>query len=155
MEGLDWLSRFAFSEAIIPDFQSSPGGVLLYFSEGLAEGLQFIAETEGPDTARAHPAAAKAKEVLDWLVGNQLPTGTLPVPKLRGHRSYELGIPWLVCRLQGILGPDPRLESFNRRFLEYMVSEPGTEYYGLYVRPWAMGLAQLSLGEYLGQIASG
>lgn len=149
LAGLDWLARFDFRESIIPDFNSVPGGALLYFGEGITEGLQFLAETGGVTAARSHPAAAKAHEILDWLANNQQESGALPQPRLRGHRSYELGLPWLVTRLNRILGPDLRCEEFNRRFLDHLTTEEGCSYYGLYIRPWAMGLAQLSFGAFL------
>jgi len=149
LAGLGWLARFDYSEAIIPDFSSTPGGVLFYTSEGLAEGLDFLENSEGREAARNHPAAAKAVEILDWMVEHQTEAGRWPEPPTRGHRSYEIGLPWLILRLNRILGPDPRWEACAERFLQFLVSEAGIRYFGLYVRPWAMGLAQLSLGERL------
>jgi hypothetical protein len=149
MAGLGWLARYRFEEGIIPDFSSSPGGVMLYFSEGLAEGLDFVEEKEGRDAARAHPAAAKAREALDWMAANQTEVGGWAEPPTRGHRTYEIGLPWLILRLNRLVGPDPRWEASAERFLHHLVSQAGVAYYGLYVRPWAMGLAQLWLGQAL------
>lgn len=148
MESLDWLARFSFSDAVIPDFQTSPGGVMLYFTEGLAEGLSYLHRTEGIDAARNHPAAEKARECLQWLVENQQETGTLPIPTTRGHRPYELGIPWTALRINAILKAGLEVDSFVDRFLTYMVTEAGMRYYGILNRPWGTGLAQLSLGEW-------
>lgn len=149
MDGLGWLARFDFAKAVIPDFSTSPGGVLLYLSEGLVEGLDFLERTEGREVARNHPAAAKATEVLTWLVEHQSERGSWPEPPIRGHRTYEIGLPWLILRMNRILGPDPRWEASADRFLRHLVSDAGVDTYGLFVRPWAMGLAQLSLGERL------
>lgn len=147
-QSLDWLAQFAFSEAIIPDFQTSPGGVMLYFTEGLCEGLTSLARAEGKEFARNHPAAAKARECFQWLMANQQETGTLPVPATRGHRPYELGLPWTVLRLNAILDEGPDIEAFVDRFLRFLITEKGMRYYGILNRPWATGLAQLSLGEW-------
>lgn len=148
MSSFDWLSRFDFSAAVIPDFSTSPGGVLLYFCEGLAEGLEFLADRQGPQSARSHPAADKAREALNWLASHQQPSGSLPAPATRGHRTYELGLPWLVLRLNGVLGPEPHWAAFAERFLDNLCHQDGKDYYGLYIRPWAMGLAQLSLATW-------
>lgn len=148
-KGLDWLATFDYTQSTIPNFSTSSNGVLLYLGEGLAEGLRFIAENDGLEAARLHPIARKAEEVTQWLIKHQDASGAWPAPATRGHRSYELGLPWLLLRMERILGPKPEWRDCAERFLNYLVSEEGEAFFGLYVRPWAMGLAQISLGERL------
>ena len=94
--------------------------------------------------ARRHPAAKQFAAVAQWLVENQASNGRWPEPPERGYRDYSAGIPWLLLRMDALIGPNPAWQSCAARFLQGLATTDGERYYGLYVRPFTTGLAWLS-----------
>ena len=150
MAALDWLARFDHTAVEIPKFTECAPEVILYAGEGLVEGLRFVASTLGPQAAKDHPAADKLRSMARWLIANQLAEGRWPDPPARGYREYSLGIPWILFQMNRLIGPDKERTACAERCLSHLLRPEGERYYGLYVRPWGMGLVWLSLGEMAG-----
>jgi len=147
LASLDWLARFDHLHVEIPKFEDCPTEVILYATEGIMEGLEYLAETQGIERARSHPAADKYRQLAAWLVENQLPSGRWPEPIARGYRPYSVGLPWELLRLERLLGPEPRWRRCAARMLNFLSRREGEAYMGLYNRPFAMGLAFLSFSQ--------
>ncbi len=147
LASLDWLACFDHLRAEIPRFEDCPTEVILYATEGIMEGLEYLAETQGPVAARCHPAAEKYRQMAAWLVENQLPSGRWPEPIARGYRPYSAGLPWELLRLERVLGPEPRWRRCAAGMLDFLSRREGEIYMGMYNRPFTMGLAFLSFSQ--------
>lgn len=144
LAGLDWLARFDYTKVEIPTFADCAPEVILYTAEGMVAGMRHLVETRGVDTARSHPAAKQFAAMAQWLVEHQDVNGRWPEPPERGYRDYSCGIPWLLLRMDALIGPNPAWQSCAVRFMDGLATTGGERYYGLYVRPFTNGLAWLS-----------
>jgi len=144
LRSLDWLGRFDYTKVEIPTFTDCAPEVILYTCEGIAAGVRHLVETQGVEAARAHPAARQFAAMAQWLIDNQAPDGRWPEPPERGYRDYSCGIPWLLLRMDALIGPNPAWRACAARFLDGLAAREGQRYYGLHVRPFTTGLAWLS-----------
>lgn len=155
LRSLDWLARFDYTKVEIPKFTDCAPEVILYTCEGMVAGLQYLVETQGVEAARKHPVAGQFAAMARWLVDNQDAHGRWPEPPERGYRDYSCGIPWLLLRMNALIGPDPAWQACAARFLKGLATPEGQRYYGLYVRPFTTGLAWLSACEAVRSCAAG
>jgi len=144
LRSLDWLAHFDYTKVEIPTFTDCAPEVILYTCEGMVAGLQHLVETQGVEAARNHPVARQFAAMAQWLADNQDANGRWPEPPERGYRDYSCGIPWLLLRMNKLIGPNPAWQACAARFLDGLASREGERYYGLYVRPFTTGLAWLS-----------
>jgi hypothetical protein len=151
LRSLDWLARFDYTKVEIPTFTDCAPEVILYTCEGMVAGLQHLVETQGVEAARNHPVAHQFAAMAQWLVENQDQNGRWPEPPERGYRDYSCGIPWLLLRMDALIGPNPAWQACAARFLDGLATREGERYYGLYVRPFTTGLAWLSACEAEGK----
>ncbi len=147
LRSLDWLARFDYTKVEIPTFTDCAPEVILYTAEGMVAGLRYLVETQGVDAARNHPVARQFAAMAQWLVDHQDANGRWPEPPRRGYRDYSCGIPWLLLRVDSLIGPNPTWQACAARFLDGLATTEGERYYGLYVRPFTNGLAWLSACE--------
>jgi Glycosyl hydrolase family 76 len=153
MKGLDWLSQFDFFNADIPKFADVPANIILYTMDGISEGIRYLRDVTG--LAENHPAMEKYKQLANWLVQNQLPTGLWPPePPQRGNRGYSAGLPWQLLYMNRLIGPESAWVNCAERLLQYLSSAEGQRYFGLFDRPWEMGLSWLSLAEAVRHVHS-
>lgn len=144
LRSLDWLAHFDYTKVEIPTFTECAPEIILYTCEGMVAGLQHLVKTQGVEGARAHPVARQFAAMAQWLVDHQDANGRWPEPVGRGYRDYSCGIPWLLLRMNALIGPDPVWQACAARFLDGLATPEGERYYGLYVRPFTTGLAWLS-----------
>jgi hypothetical protein len=144
LRSLDWLAHFDYTKVEIPTFTDCAPEVILYTCEGMVAGLQYLVETQGVEATRKHPVARQFAAMAQWLVDNQDDNGRWPEPPERGYRDYSCGIPWLLLRMDALVGPNPAWQACAARFLDGLATTEGERYYGLYVRPFTTGLAWLS-----------
>jgi hypothetical protein len=144
LRSLDWLAHFDYTKVEIPKFTDCAPEVILYTCEGMIAGVQHLVETQGVDAARNHPAARQFVSMAQWLADNQDANGRWPEPPERGYRDYSCGIPWLLLRMDALIGPDPSRQKCAAHFLDGLATPEGQRYYGLCVRPFTTGLAWLS-----------
>jgi len=147
LRSLEWLGRFDYTRVEIPTFTNCAPEVILYTCEGMVAGLQHLIETQGGEAARKHPVARQFTAMAQWLADNQDADGRWPEPPERGYRDYSCGIPWLLLRMNALIGPNPAWQTCAARFLDGLTTPDGERYYGLYVRPFTTGLAWLSACE--------
>jgi hypothetical protein len=141
---LNWLAQFDHTKVEIPMWEECAPEVAIYSFEGMVDGVRHLVETQGVAAARQHPVVAHFRVMTDWLIAHQGENGRWPEPRDRGYRDYSCGIPWLMLEMDALIGPDPRWKACAQRFLAGLNNPEGEDYYGLYVRPFTMGLAWLS-----------
>ena len=144
LRSLGWLGQFDYRHVEIPTFTDCAPEVVLYTCEGMVAGIRYLVEHEGVEAARRHPAARQFTAMAQWLHGNQDEHGRWPEPPDRGYRDYSCGIPWLLLRMDALIGPNPQWQETAARLLDNLAITDGERYYGLYVRPFTTGLAWLS-----------
>jgi hypothetical protein len=134
-----WLARFDYTKAEIPTFTDCAPEVILYTTEGIVAGMQYLVETQGVASARNHPAAKQFTAMAQWLVDHQDGNCRWPEPPERGYRDYSAGIPWRLLRMDALVGPNPAWQVCAARFLAGLATPEGERYYGLYIRPFTTG----------------
>jgi hypothetical protein len=144
MKSLDWLARFDYTKVEIPTFKDCAPEVILYTMEGMVVGIQHLVDSKGIEVARNHPVAGQFAAMAQWLAEHQDANGRWPEPPDRGYRDYSCGIPWLLLRMNTLIGPNQTWKTCATLFLDGLATTSGERYYGLYVRPFTNGLAWLS-----------
>ncbi len=144
LRSLDWLAHFDYTKVEIPTFTNCAPEVILYTTEGMIAGMRHLVETLGTSDAKKHPVARQLFAMADWLVVNQDANGRWPEPPERGYRDYSCGIPWLLLRMNTLIGPNTDWQNCAMHFLDGLATKAGERYYGLYVRPFTNGLVWLS-----------